>query len=295
MKRFLPLLVVLAGCSSAASSDPPSAASDIVGVDDLGTLERTFGFVKPGGAVPTADVTQGACYRALIDGQEGFEFRRYANGAAYFAKLGAGVNSGDHRPVVCVDVLGDRYRAISLSGVALDAVFRYDLGTFQGADAGMMHLNVTFERGAMRFFVGYPQDELLPRARMRPHELDFGRAQSILGDLDEIRVSDVDVFESGKGSDKGDYRISGAAANLAFRYAWRKSEDLGIFTQPTDSTGLFSKSAVILESGSHCTFQGGELLQEDDRLAFETRMNGPSDAPAAECERKDDGWTCTGL
>src|SRR2546423_14604263 len=113
MKRAQPLLglamlATLGACSSAPSKNPGATSDPIVGVDDLGALEKTFGLVPDDGAA--ADITKASCYQALVadpaaNGQ--FEYRRSKNGAAYFAKRYAGANSGDHRPIVLVDGLAE--------------------------------------------------------------------------------------------------------------------------------------------------------------------------------------------
>ena len=112
------LLVLGLAASTVACSASPSTNetesndSDITGVTDLTEMESALGltkdYKKPDGQWSRGDdkLKAGECYQQLMNGPDAanYIFRRYSNGASFFKKLNAGAESGDERPVICVDV-----------------------------------------------------------------------------------------------------------------------------------------------------------------------------------------------
>lgn len=141
----------LAGCSAEAADDgrePEADVQDVVGITDLGLIEKTFGLKldkKVNGAW-SRDVTKGSCYAAYVTGDKPAEYRRYANGAAFFAPNAQYVqDQGHQRPVLCVDL---DEAGFSLDGLGLDIAFRFGLGKAIGTDSAMGgEGGFMFERG----------------------------------------------------------------------------------------------------------------------------------------------------
>jgi hypothetical protein len=138
---------LLCGCAAAPiPGGEEERADDLVGVADLALIERTFGLerdVKVDG-VFTRDPARGRCLAAY----PGAQLRRYKTGAAFFSPHRADdPERGHDRPVQCVDL---DEPGMALDGVALDAVFRFDLGRPLGFDAAPGgEIYVGFERGAL--------------------------------------------------------------------------------------------------------------------------------------------------
>jgi hypothetical protein len=152
------------GCSASSSSSSSDSSSpnvgadtnDVVGVEDLASVEAELGLVKDRRNADgqwsrgDAKLTAGACYKKAMAANPNWEFRRYVNGAAFFPSEQANVpGHGESRALTCVDVdmEGDRGGALSIEGFALDAALRFHLGRPLGVDAAMMHVSVGFERG----------------------------------------------------------------------------------------------------------------------------------------------------
>lgn len=312
-------MVLVTGCSAEESAaDDATASDDVVGLEDLGKLEQTLGLERGETAITDGALRAGACFRALIENRDGHEFRRYTNGAAYFAKKGWSVNSGDSRPVVCVDLFQGESEMRSLSGVVLDAIFRYDLGRITrseilGTDSSRGRFLWAFERGEMMFEAS-TDDEKAITVRKRPHELDFATAPSISGRLLSLRLPAVDIsyFQS-PATAVEQVSVSGATAFLAYRYAHRGAEQSQVFDLASDPVGLFSKKAKKLgDGGVRATFltfgHGGLWASEEyggnmktERISWHAPGATSERPPLAECTRDivsgelPQAFACTGL
>jgi hypothetical protein len=117
--------------------DSISGESDIVGTTDLSTLEKSFGLTKDvqvNGKWARSEETlrAGECYSDYLGSgakdPQNWQFRRYKTGAAFFRKANTGANTGDKRPIACLDLDGGDEGPYSLDGFALDAGIRYKLG-----------------------------------------------------------------------------------------------------------------------------------------------------------------------
>src|SRR5690606_17749766 len=134
------------------------------------------------------DATTGRCYQAY--GQRpGIEFRRYANGAAFFlSRVDYERERGDDRPVLCVDLDGP---GMALDGVGLHAVFRFDLGKAIGVDSATGgEADLVFARGRLH----------VRRTSPAPPSADHGAAlieapRFLEGELLDVKIAQADVFE----------------------------------------------------------------------------------------------------
>jgi hypothetical protein len=146
-------------CAAPADETTQGGSDAVTGVTDLSALEAELGFVKDTQSAagawsrPDAKLTAGSCYKSTIGSADGasYEFRRYTKGAAFFTKLGATAESGNKRPIACVDVDADyddngKPIVLSLNGLSLDLTMRLHLGKPTGWDAGLGHLYVDYER-----------------------------------------------------------------------------------------------------------------------------------------------------
>lgn len=170
---FVAGVTSLAGCSTeTASSDVASGGDeqDITGVTDLSELESAFGLSKDtkdaqGNWGRHKDIlTNGPCYKRTVGGPDGasYQFRRYSSGAAFFKKLGAGPQSGDERPVVCVDV--DRWgiegvSTMEVDDFQVDSAIRYRLGAPTGGDGAAGSYYEGFANGHFRFSNWYCSEQ----------------------------------------------------------------------------------------------------------------------------------------
>lgn len=304
-------LTALAGCAAptaeASPGDEATGSDDVVGITDLQTLERNFGLKLATAQNRGSDeaLKSGACYGALIANGTGypeFEFRRYVNGAAFWAKKGSGFNSGDERPVLCLDLHGPDH-GVSLSGVALDAAIRYDLGKFKGSDAGMQKVHYEFERGAIHFSNYDVTDrERAESVQRRPHEQPFEHASTIAGRLSSITINGVTADIMFDGVSTRDVEINADTAYFVYRYAWRKSEDTGRFTIAGDAVGSFSKNVRMVGDGpgyaETWSFARGEIVYSKfgdysdenagrtiEEISFRAANAPEGTVPAAECSR----------
>jgi hypothetical protein len=248
-------------------------------------VESVFGLTRGHGAPPEELVTQASCYETFITGNDSatkYEFRRYDNGAVFFAKKGSGESSGDSRPIVCVDV----YQKLSLSGAALDAVIRYNLGAYQGGDSAMMHRYMSFERGGLEFFVGMPPEELRAKARTALFEQSVGSPATVNGILTGVTM-------------QHGFRLDPEHVDLAYRVAWRAAADQDSFSLQTDPVGayvngLHQGDAVWMKYG-HGTLTAGT---DGDKTWMKYVVDGApeSSAPMGECSRTGtEDWHCTGI
>jgi hypothetical protein len=152
---------------------------------------------------------------------------RYKTGAAFFhVRDTSHPERGDERPVVCVDLDSP---GLALDGVALDAVFRFDLGKPTGTDSGLGGEQfVIFERGNLHIrrtdsLSGPPaavvasfRGEHGPRLIESPTFLD--------GALLDVTVNGVDVFEGIGGQTlHQDLLIPAELAAFAYVAAYRRS------------------------------------------------------------------------
>ncbi len=318
-------LASLAGCAAPSGDEPAggdeaSDSQDVVGITDLAVLERSLG-LTPATAQNRGNVESGACYAALIASGPGypvFEFRRYANGAAFWAKKGSGYNSGDQRPVLCVDVAGPN-GGVSLSGVALDAVIRYDLGKLVGQDSGMQKTHLVFEHGNLHFSnYDVTEQERLASVQRRPHELPFANASTIEGRLRSVDIDGVTVKAMFDGTSTRSITMDGDVAYFIYRHAWRKGEETGRFTVADDAIGKFVKTAEVMGDGpgyaETWSFARGSVVYSKmgefpeqgpgstvDEISFRPTNAAPGQPPAAECSRRtideqpSPGYECTGL
>lgn len=309
--------IALAGCSASSSSeeDPSASGDEVVGITDITTLERAFGLVAATQQSPgsTTALQAGACYRALASsGYPEFEFRRYANGAAFFSKKGSGVNSGDYRPILCLDTHAGNTVSGSYGGVVLDAILRYDLGKLTSSDG--KHL--AFERGAIDLEPMADADRLAAAAK-RPHEVSLEQAPSIGGSLKKITLKGVMTDVMFDGRHPMDLTVDGPTAFFFYRYAWRKAEDTGRFRIAEDALGPFKKTGELFGDGpaSGQTLHFARLDGFAGMYAEETgdtygtqevlqlrAPNAPQDrAPSAECMRRygenqaPGAFSCTGI
>lgn len=313
------------GCAAENADETAATEGEVVGVTDLALLEQAFDLVPASAQRPSSDAAlrAGKCYGALVENGPGwpeFEFRRYANGAAFFAKRGSGYNSGDKRPVLCVDLHQGAVATHAFGGVVLDAILRYDLGRMQGGGENLTTGDAVwqFQRGVLHL-KGLPEAERIAAAQKRPHELDLEKAPSVSGSLEKItlknvRVSNMYVEEPMM----RDVELEGSTAFFTYRYAWRRAENTGVFTVARDAVGVFKGEAEIFGDGPgygstfHFTrgdaFRGGyyEMLEDGEGALLENISFGPPNRPAdraplAECSRRTpDGaetppFSCTGI
>ncbi len=250
------MITTLGACAAPTEGDAAQAADEIVGITDIAALEAALDLRATTAQAPGSETALkgGDCYKALIatgTGYPGFEFRRYQNGAAFFSQKGSGANSGDARPILCVDFHQDNLPLYSLGGVSLDAVLRLDLGKKQSvAENSATGDSVwQFERGTMSFR-GMPEGRRFDSARKRPHELRFDDAPSITGSLEKIKLKAVKVSSLYlERPELRDQEMRGELAFLLYRYAWRKAENSGNFKISTDAVGVFTHEAEIMGDG----------------------------------------------
>lgn len=321
-------VTAIVGCAAPVDEAPTAPADEVIGITDLATLEAKLDLRKATAAAPGSAraFEAGACYKALLGTNRGYpayEARRYANGAAFFAKKGSGPNSSDTRPVLCVDFHQDDVALESLSGVSLDAILRLDLGKRQGSarNTSTGDAVFSFERGVMHF-KGLPERDRLLAVTKRPHELDTGLAPSITGSLEKITLKGVEVSSFFlERPEIRDVDMRGELAFLLYRYAWRKGENSGRFTIASDAVGVFQRKADIFGdgggysetwrfahgNGGYTTFSDlGADVDEPGYTESVSFWRGELDwkngrVPLAECTREGVGerapspYRCTGL
>jgi len=149
------LLAMVEGCAVEPGAEEASAESDIVGVTDLTKLESAFHLKKDAevnGKWARSEETlkAGGCYTAKLGkgakDPANWQFRRYTNGAAFFRKANSGANSGDKRPIACVDIEVEG-QSVMLDGFALDSALRFHVGAPLGYDDGPARTYLQFENG----------------------------------------------------------------------------------------------------------------------------------------------------
>lgn len=243
--------VLAVGCS-AESGEVSNGGEDVVGVGNLSLLEKTFGLVsdqKINGAW-SRDVTAGACYAAYAAGDASVEVRRYENGAAFFnAREEHNRERGDDRPVLCVDL--DR-PGMSLDGVALDAVFRFDLGKPVGTDASPGgEVYIEHERGKLHVLVTDsirgPSKASVAALRSEHGSRLVASPTFIGGSLVDVTVRDAKVLEPMSGeTHAGELVVSGSLAAFAYAAAYAKTGSA--FSLTRDPLGI--QACVGLTGGS---------------------------------------------
>lgn len=280
----LPILALAAGCSAASPEPGPvgGGEDEVVGVTDLKELESLLGLQadkKVNGKWSRGDdkLTAGGCYAQKkgpgASEPESWEFRRYANGAAFFRKKDTGPASGDKRPVACVDIdLAEGPGAgqtIALDGFGLDAAVRYKLGKPTGFDGGAGQMYFAFSEGALKIRSSDSYCDLYfsPGSVAREtHSIDPGTVAHR-----DTYWSCVDKGGSEQDCHAASYKACMAAverdfesesldrpayiggyvtemtwrdlrpeqAMLAYKYAWAKAHDADLFAMSDDPIGRF--------------------------------------------------------
>ena len=313
--------LVACGGGADASDGSEATADAIVGVTDLASLESTLGLVLDT-TTPSGTPFKGACYDALKTdataandkGSPRWEFRRYAGGStAWFAVKGSGLDSADHRPVVCLDIQTPTMRA-SLSGVVLDAVLRYGLGRLRSTVNGTL----VFDSGTVKFRACGVATSYVARAT--PLGVPVNLAPSIGGCLDEIELDGVSITSvySPGGPTTGTLSIEGATAYAVYRYAYASSRGTQRFSVASDAVGKFLHKADSFgdgpSSGSTWHFSRADAADASswgvatgasDSSTYESiQLTAPGAAPSnafASCSRDvPDGQTapdyqCSGM
>ncbi|MBX3262712.1 MAG: hypothetical protein KIS78_13010 [Labilithrix sp.] len=236
--------VVVAGCASPEGDDVGASADEVVGVGDLALLERTFGLTadrRVNGSW-SRDVTKGPCYAAYVRAGSAVEYRRYAKGAAFFEREDDEHRErGEDRPVLCVD-LDDP--GISLDGVGLDAVFRFDLGAALGRDSAPGgEASLEFQRGRLHVRVpgaaGGPSKEEVA-ARRADHGATLVESPLFIGgELLDVTVDAAKVYEPfSRTTVTRTFHASGSLAAFAYVAAYAKTGSA--FSLTRDPLGALS-------------------------------------------------------
>jgi hypothetical protein len=260
-----------------AENEPAEEAADeVIGVTDLTAMEAQLGLKKDRrdaqGRWGRGDsrLKGGDCYKQTVARSAAkWEFRRYANGAAFFRKLGTAPETNDFRPVTCVDVdVKEDGRTVTnaLSGIVLDAVLRYKLGAGWRSDGAAGHLYLGFDRGAVEVadadrYCGFrfggvdePASDpalLTGQATMRSclasasEDTCYARG---LAACKRAATEDIKLNTLSRPSNDGQYvygivangaSIDARLAELAYRYAWKKAQKRDVFTEADDAVGTF--------------------------------------------------------
>lgn len=220
------------GCQAdsdpAQDEDSAAAADEVVGVTDLALVEKTFGLTadrKVNGQW-SRNVAQGACHAAHA-ADATVQFRRYANGAAFFhAEDATSRDRGRERPVICVDLDSPK---LSLDAVALDAIFRFDLGrptALETITPG--EIAIKLQRGQLHVLpTGSPKGPTKAQVDALRGKQGASLVQSPLyigGRLVDVKVTTATRhFPMSGGQDDGEVTISGSLAAFAYASAFAKS------------------------------------------------------------------------
>jgi hypothetical protein len=253
------------GCSSAATSESEeaeSSADEVVGVADLPLLQKTLGLVadqKVNGAW-SRDVTKGGCHAAYAARDATVQYRRYKNGAAFFdSRVEASREQGDERPVLCVDL--DQPK-LSLDGVALDAIFRFDLGKPVGTDSAPGgEVYVELERGKLHMLVTGsargPSNAQVAALRKEHGKKLVESPTFIGGSLVDVTVRDAKVFEPfSRETHASDLVVSGSLAAFAYAAAYAKTGSA--FSLSRDPLGALSVLSGAGDARKLRAEQGGD-------------------------------------
>lgn len=305
----------LAGCSAEAADDgrePEADVQDVVGITDLGLIEKTFGLKldkKVNGAW-SRDVTKGSCYAAYVTGDKPAEYRRYANGAAFFAPNAQYTkDQGHQRPVLCVDL---DEAGFSLDGLGLDIAFRFGLGKAIGTDSAMGgEGGFMFERGWIHTrYTGSmsgPSAADVAAVRGAPTAKLIERPMFLGGYVLDVTVTGASVYEPmGGGTTTRDLQLSGSLAATAYAAAYAQSgaafalsrDPLGVLSGMREDgkidqlraehggdgpgwwMGLFFKTATVSEAG-----YWDEQADGKGREVRTFRVTGPSNPGDAYVEK----------
>jgi hypothetical protein len=193
----------------------------------------------------------GDCHRAFVQPASGipmFLVKQFANGAIIYP------NDPKGGPV-CVDLHGATYdKRVSFSGVMLDAVARWNLGSFKdlfvrpGEEEG---IEVNFANGTMKVFrgTGRPEDGRYKWAAQAPTEHNvFSGGPCIAGFLHSITLNRVRVhYPIGDRISEEPIEVDGTTAFVAYRYAWQKTEasKRGLFAMNDSAVGVFKAEANV--------------------------------------------------
>lgn len=225
-------------CAAASSTSEPAANdSDLTGVTDLTDMEAALGLQKDW---QQADGTwyrgndkleAGACYKKLIAGPDGasYQFRRYSTGASFFKKLDAGAESGDERPVLCVDIDIERWEGsksyretMALNDFEIDSVIRYRLGTPKGSDGAAGSIYNTFEGGAVHYI----------NATCYGEGSTFTFDPTSEGEISRSCLAGA-MFPGSNGE------VGGAGLLTVYQYARLKAHETNRFSYDADAVGRF--------------------------------------------------------
>lgn len=251
------------GCSAASSDGEEAArsADEVVGITDLPLLEKTLGLVadkKVNGAW-SRDVRKGECHAAYA-ADATVQYRRYKNGAAYFdSRVEASREQGDERPVLCVDL--DQPK-LSLDGVALDAIFRFDLGKPLGTDSAPGgEVYIEHERGKLHVLVAGslrgPSNAKVSAFRKEHGKKLVESPTFIGGSLVDVTVREAKVFEPFSGeTHTSDLVVSGSLA--AFAYAAAYARTGSAFSLSRDPLGALSVLSAAGDARKLRAEQGGD-------------------------------------
>lgn len=323
MKSFASIIAVVLGscaavaCTSSAEDTTSSSESAVIGAADAALLEQSFELRSAGAPITPSALESGDCFKALMKvAPEKYALRLYAaDGHAGFTSAAAFSLRGSAQPMLCLDLYaGDAFHG-ALSGVALDAVARYDLGRFRG-DVGEPNARTfQFERGALTFELVAPDADKAASVQKTPAELPPAKAMTIAGALRSIDLPDVQVDTFYDGVKSMALPMDGAVAGTIYAYAWKKGKESGTFSMANDSVGTFTRTAEWFGDGPgmsktwHFTRMQaqyaafGEELSAESWATNERIAIGESDKsrPLAECTRRwtDAGavpeYTCTGF
>jgi hypothetical protein len=226
------LVFTAVGCAASSSeSSAPSNDNAITGVTDLSEMEAALGLYgdtkDAHGAYerPEAKLVAGPCYAKLMKGPSAaeYELRRYTSGAAFFKKAGAGVASGDERPVLCVDVdvddaEGDGPQTIMVSDIEIDSVLRYRLGAPTGGDGAAGTFYDDFTNGAVSYHGGYC-----------PEKTGF----------DPLSPDAMKTFCFGEVKFPGDNGADGRLQLLVYQFASKNAAATNRYSMSADPVGRF--------------------------------------------------------
>lgn len=322
MKSFASIAAVVLASSvaiacSTAEDVAGSAESDVVGATDASLLERSLDLRAATAPIPPSVLEAGACFKALMKtAPEKYSLRSYtAGGQAGFTSAAAVSLRGSAQPMLCVDLYAGESFHGALSGLALDAIARYELGRLQGDVGEPGARTFRFERGALTFELAASDAEKAASVQKRPHELPAAKAMTIAGALRSIDLPDVQVDTFYDGVKSMAIPMEGAVAGTIYAYAWRRAKERGTFSMATDAVGTFKRTGEWFGDGPgmsktwHFTHAQAQLAAFGEDLGADAwSMNeriaiGESDhsRPLAECSRRwKDGsavpaFACTGL
>jgi hypothetical protein len=241
------------GCAEQGGS-VAADAEDLVSDVDLDRLARALHLARETEAEPVdaQRLAAGVCHRALVQQAPGgttFTVRTFRNGAVFFAAGGASraLCADLHEPSISVT-------SRSLSGAALDAVLRYDLG---GLGSITQTTNATvvwrFEHGEIVVDTRLSATERTASVHRPPHESTgpLGVVPTITGALSEIRLHEVAVLDLTDATTMRTVTLGAPLAALVHRFAARRAAETGRFALADDAAGTFlRKGSAIADDGA---------------------------------------------